>query len=881
MRIGKWFTIYLLSSIFLILSALTVYAQPNLLMPTNNLDCLRKDTVSFGWTIDPAADDYQISVSINADMSSPVVQKLSGGTIQTTLAVPQSGQLYYWRVASVINGLPPTFNYSSTWSFTTKKAPVTLTSPANNYTCVPILASFGWQSITNATYTLQVATTKQFTTYILNLSNIPSNSFNFTLPSYNIKYYWRVYANYGSCVTDYSVIDSFTTQNSAPGLSSPANNLNAQSIDGMRFNWTTSIAPTSYTLQFAMDSTFTVVTTEHNNLTTNTDTLSNFSNNTMYYWRVKADYSGCSTPWSSMWKFITKHETPKNLLPANDSMCVPMSMRFKWDAVTTAAYYRLQLSEMPDFSTLVLDSSKININYLNYTVPKGNQRYYWRVQVKDAVNYGDWTSALDFVSATDYGTKLLPVDGDSTQNITVTFKWKKTAADSYERIQIATDNSFTFSSTIKDLKTLADDSTKVTFSNTDFYKKFYWRISSNNHAGTCNSIWSDPWSFSTVLLPPVLSTPANNAINQPVDVTFEWLTVAGAVKYEFSVATDVTFTKITTGKQGIYGTKVYVPGLTSSTTYYWRVNATNDLGTSIWSKTFKFKTGTKALTVPVQTLPLNGSGKLPVSKVTLTWNTVPSVKYYYLQINDKNDFSKKPLIDVADLATNKFDLTTLNYNTTYYWRVKATNDSASSDWSSVWAFSSVMQIPADPAILTSPENNAEGVTTDLTFQWKVVPNAENYEFQLSSDESFGTFLVNDTLVINNSRYVSNTLKNLQPYYWRARGKNYAGYGRWSATWKFTTIYTSVDDYSTVFNVSLIPNPVKELSTLAITLPQDSRVKIEVVNLVGVKIDEIANGEITSGNHSFIINSEKYENGIYFCNFNIEGRSFTKKFVIAK
>ena len=880
MRIGKKFTIYLLSSIFLVLSAISVYSQPNLLLPGNNLDCVRKDTIAFGWTLDPAANDYQITISENSDMSSPVFQALTGNTIQISHGVPKSGQLYYWRVATIINGTPQTYNYSVTWSFTTKKAPPALTAPINNSNCSPISTTFSWQSITNATYTLQISLSKQFTTYVLNKSNIAANSFIDSLPSYNTKYFWRVYAAYGTCNTDYSAVDSFTTQNTPPTLTSPSNNVNAQSVDGMRFNWTIPVAPPSYTLQFAIDSTFAVVITDHS-VTTNTDTLSNFSNNTKYYWRVKADYVGCSTSWSPVWKFLTKHETPKNLLPVNDSMCVPMSMRFKWDAITAATYYRLQVCELPDFAKPVLDSAKININYLDYTVPKGNQRYYWRVMVQDAVNYGDWSPTLDFISATDFSQKMLPADGDTNQNISVIFQWKKTSADSYERIQIADDKNFTFSSIRFDLKSLAYDTTKVTFTNTDFYKTFYWRISSNNHLGTCNSVWSGAWSFSTVLLPPVLSIPANNAVNQPVDVTFEWQPVVGALRYELSLASDISFTKIVTGKQGIYGTKLYVPGLSSSTNYYWRVNAVNDFGTSVWSKIFKFRTGTKALNVPVQLSPANGSDKLPVSKVTLSWNTVPSAKYYYVQINDKNDFTKKPLIDVPDCITNSYDLTTLNNNTTYYWRIKATNDSASSDWSTVWAFSSVIQVPSNPAILSSPANNAEGVPTDLTFEWAIVTNAENYDFQLSTDSQFGSFIINDTMVISNLRYVSNTLKNLQTYYWRARGKNYAGYGPWSDTWKFTTIFTSVDDYAFIFNVSLIPNPINDLSTLAITLPKDSRVKIDIVNLLGVKVDEIANGEITSGNHSFIINSGKFENGIYFCNFDIDGKSFIKKFVIAK
>ncbi len=97
---------------------------------------------------------------------------------------------------------------------------------------------------------------------------------------------------------------------------------------------------------------------------------------------------------------------------------------------------------------------------------------------------------------------------------------------------------------------------------------------------------------------PALLTPADGAADMPYKPVFSWTAVAQAAGYLLEVATDAGFINIVYAA-GETGTshQAAVP-LSASTTYYWRITASNVCGSAI-STTFSF-------TVQSTSLPCNG-----------------------------------------------------------------------------------------------------------------------------------------------------------------------------------------------------------------------------------------------------------------------------------
>ena len=74
----------------------------------------------------------------------------------------------------------------------------------------------------------------------------------------------------------------------------------------------------------------------------------------------------------------------------------------------------------------------------------------------------------------------------------------------------------------------------------------------------------------------------------------------------------------------------------------------------------------------------------------------------------------------------------------------------------------------------------------VTISWSPVGYAENYHFQLASDDKFGTLLVDENYMTN-AFYVLGSLEKDAHYYWRVKAINDKGESEWTVTNMFTAI----------------------------------------------------------------------------------------------
>lgn len=206
--------------------------------------------------------------------------------------------------------------------------------------------------------------------------------------------------------------------------------------------------------------------------------------------------------------------------------------------------------------------------------------------------HGTLINGPQFVpSAAFEGTPFVPVhafpaDSAVDQQIPLTFEWYPVDnAVSYE-LEVSPTQSFKqviFEREITDTLTtlemgLAYDST------------YYWRVRANTNQFTTN--WSHPWSFSTEL--PVPETPVwepeDGAEDMETQLTLKWSEAERAETYHVQMSTESDFSATLIDSSGISETELEVNDLETSTTYYWRVLATNETGNSSWSEVLEFTT---------------------------------------------------------------------------------------------------------------------------------------------------------------------------------------------------------------------------------------------------------------------------------------------------
>lgn len=214
-------------------------------------------------------------------------------------------------------------------------------------------------------------------------------------------------------------------------------------------------------------------------------------------------------------------------------------------------------------------------------------------------------------SDSELNPPVLASPANSATNMTLvpTFSWARDSMAVYERIQISKFANF---STVAYSDTSIALSKKMPLaSKLDTSTVYYWRARSYSAAGD-SSIWSAGRSFTTQprLMPPSLTSPANNAVSVPLSATFTWSSPLNAEKYIIQASTSVTFSNLAINDTVSSSNFTASNQLSPTTNYYWRVRSLNEGQVSDWSSAWIFTTA-------VQT-GFTLSGSLKYSNAALT-----------------------------------------------------------------------------------------------------------------------------------------------------------------------------------------------------------------------------------------------------------------------
>ncbi|EJF08051.1 fibronectin type III domain-containing protein, partial [Pontibacter sp. BAB1700] len=133
------------------------------------------------WQAAEGADSYQVQVATTSDFSTTLINQSNVQAPSLEAGNLSSSTSYYWRVRAANQA--GNSAWSATWSFVTESAPISLpstpvlSSPANNANNVSTSPTLQWQVAEGAdSYQVQVATTSDFSTTLINQSNVQAPS---------------------------------------------------------------------------------------------------------------------------------------------------------------------------------------------------------------------------------------------------------------------------------------------------------------------------------------------------------------------------------------------------------------------------------------------------------------------------------------------------------------------------------------------------------------------------------------------------------------------------------------------------------------------------------------------------------------------------------
>ncbi|KUO78431.1 MAG: cell wall-binding protein [Desulfosporosinus sp. BRH_c37] len=396
------------------------------------------------------------------------------------------------------------------------------------------------------------------------------------------------------------------------------------------------------------------------------------SANTTYYYRVKACNSAGSSSDSAIVYATTTNSNSNLSVPANLTASVVNSNQIylTWNPVSYATYYYV-------YRATSLSGTYTNIatitttNYSNLGLSP-NITYYYKVQAVNNVGSSS-DSAIVFATTTNYNATLsaptsLTATVTGTNQIYLT--WNPVSYATYYYVYRATSLSGTYS--------VIGVPTTASYINTDLLTNttYYYKVQAMNSAGSSSdsAIVSAITTNSSGTMPAPTSLTATVAGTNQINLT--WNPVSYATYYYVSRATTPL---------GDY-TVIAVPTMTSysdtnlltDTAYYYKVQAVNSTGTSLYSAIasaiLTYSNGT--LSIPSSLIATLTS----TNQIYLTWNPVSNATYYYVY---RASSSSGTYTNIATSTSTNYTDSSPSPNTTYYYKVQAMNSAGIGTFSSI------------------------------------------------------------------------------------------------------------------------------------------------------------------------------------------------------
>ncbi len=185
------------------------------------------------------------------------------------------------------------------------------------------------------------------------------------------------------------------------------------------------------------------------------------------------------------------------------------------------------------------------------------------------------------------------------------------------------------------------------------------------------------------------------------------------------------------------------------------------------------------LVAPVLISPADSAVQVELNP-TLEWGSVSGAENYQVQVALDDQFNN--LIVDSSVQSTSMQISGLDYDTPYFWRVRAVNYTGNGMWSDTRQFRTKLRLP-DKVTLLQPAYGDTIETDSVTLVWNTSqPEVDQYEVQVSLLDDF-SITVLDTMVTDTT-YLVTGLEDGQTYFWRVRAHNVSGWGDFSDTGLF-------------------------------------------------------------------------------------------------
>jgi hypothetical protein len=471
--------------------------------------------------------------------------------------------------------------------------------------------------------------------------------------------------------------------------------------------------------------------------------------NATYYWRARAYDGKLYSSWmdAASFRVNTVNELPTAPVPLSPADLTSVSVLTPVLTVTNAIdpdstnlTYNFQVALDPDFTQIVATTigvfeSQGTTSWQVSPALSENTWYYWRAQADDWQIEGPWsTTATFFVNmANDPPSKpviLLPTDNAVITSLNTDIVLQNSTdidspviSYSYE---VDTVPSFDSGSTIRSGLIPSGPGTTIWQATGLLDNTLYYVRAMASDDSSAESGWTVPavsFFVNTANDKPTKPVVANPSIGAEVNVLTPTLTIHNAtdldrdqLTYDFEVYSDAALTSLITSTSGVRSqesgvTSWIVPvTLIENQTYYWRARAFDGALHSDWAEAwFVVNTANDAPGAPLLYSPLDKATLatfLPTLSVTNAVDPDGDTLTYEFEVLSAGVLvaARSGVTSQESGVTSWTVTSTLNDNTTYQWRARASDGDRYGPWMNMATFTvHVQQVGINVELEVEPE----------------------------------------------------------------------------------------------------------------------------------------------------------------------------------
>ncbi|HAS41163.1 MAG TPA: hypothetical protein DCS93_11825 [Microscillaceae bacterium] len=447
-------------------------------------------------------------------------------------------------------------------------------------------------------------------------------------------------------------------------------------VAGFTAHWEKVLGATSYEIDVTLDSNFTQFVSGYQDKQVEDTSLiiDALEPSTTYYYRVRANISSQTSINSNIIQVVTESLTQPLVYAATEVSST--GFRIHWQKMPIATNYLIDVAADENFQNTLINYNSLRVSppdtHLLINNVKVNTQYFYRMKIQQSNSFSEYSNTQTVFTS----TLSTPVALASTMVELTSFvaNWETLSEATSYRIDVSRDALFT--QLLDGYDNLLVNATSLTIPNLEANTIYYYRIRAMNDKAISNH--SNVIMTTTTNLTTPTAIPATKV--QSGGFQANWITVPNAGSYLLQVAIDEDFTQVLPGYNNLAVANNFklIQPLEANTTYYFRIKAQGLGAVSDYSNVIQVTTN--MLTAPVATAPTFQKA----FSFTTNWEIQVGIDIYLLDVATNPSFTNFVVgYQNREVIGGTHTLENLDFNTTYYYRLRSRRLAQTSMYSNV------------------------------------------------------------------------------------------------------------------------------------------------------------------------------------------------------